>query len=181
MACEEFENRLLDYLENHLPAGERETVEKHLAGCVECQALVRQLRQLDAALLRTVKVPTLRADFSARLQQRIRAGTVTLSQAEIAGRKRQMQAEYEAGLTQIERWPMRLAGLLGYLRLATLIALAIGLAWQFMPQLTNRFVGPALDELGGNPLLAAATGLMFLALCVAAAFPRQLRKLWPAF
>jgi anti-sigma factor RsiW len=181
MACEEFENRLLDYQENHLPAGERETVEKHLAGCAECQAFVRQLQQLDAALLHTVKVPTLRADFSARLHQRIRAGTVMMSETRIAERKRQLQAEYEAGLAQIERWPLRLASLLGYLRLATLIVLAIGLARQFMPQLANRFVGPALDELGGNPLLAAATGLIFLALCVAAAFPRQLRKLWPAF
>ena len=181
MACEEFENRLLDYQENHLPAGERETVERHLAGCLECQAFVRQLQQLDAALLRAVKVPTLRADFSARLQQRIRAGTMTLSQAEIAGRKRQMQAEYEIGLARIWRWPSLLANLLGYLRLAMLIALAVGLAWQFMPWLVNLFIGPAQDGLGGNPLLVVATGLIFLALCVAAAFPRQLRKLWPAF
>jgi|WetSurMetagenome_2_1015567.scaffolds.fasta_scaffold791062_1 anti-sigma factor RsiW len=181
MACEEFENRLLDYQENHLSAGERTAVERHLANCAKCQALVRQLQHLDAALLRTVKVPTLRADFSARLQQRIQAGTVVLSKAQIAERKRRMQAEYEAGLAQICRWPLRFASLLGYLRLAVLSALAVGLAWQFMPRLVTLFVGPVLDELGGNPLLAAAAGLVFLALCVAAAFPRQLRRLWPAF
>ncbi len=181
MACEEFENRLLDYQENHLPSGEHEAVEKHLASCANCQAFVQQLQQLDAALQHTVKVPALRADFSARLQQRIRAGMVIMSKTQIAERKHQLQAEYEAGLAQICRWPLQVASLMGYLRLAALIALAVGLAWQFMPWLADRFVGPALDELGGNPLLAAATGLMFLALCLVAAFPRQLRKLWPAF
>lgn len=64
MSCQEIENKILDYQENHLSPAQREEVETHLAGCAGCRAFARQLQQLDAALSASVKVPPLSADFN---------------------------------------------------------------------------------------------------------------------
>src|SRR5450432_3263380 len=116
MACEEFENQISDYLENQLPPADRARVAAHLAGCADCRAFAQQLEQLDAQLLRAVKTRALSADFKARLQQRVQM-TVVLSEAERAERKRQLQAEYEAGLARLNRFtlpPRKLLEVLGY-------------------------------------------------------------------
>ncbi|MFN0167276.1 MAG: anti-sigma factor family protein [Bryobacteraceae bacterium] len=48
MACEEFEDRLIDYAE--LLAADREDVDAHLAGCAECRAYPETLTVLDSKL-----------------------------------------------------------------------------------------------------------------------------------
>lgn len=48
MACQEFEERLLDYAA--LSSVERDAVEAHLAGCPACREFVEALRQVDGEL-----------------------------------------------------------------------------------------------------------------------------------
>ena len=46
MNCTAFDETLADYLEGDLGASERQVVEAHLASCVRCAALVRDLQQI---------------------------------------------------------------------------------------------------------------------------------------
>lgn len=179
MPCEEFENRISDYLENQLPAADRARVAAHLADCANCRAFARQLEQLDAQLSRTVKAPTLPASFKTRLQERIQT-TVVLSEAQRAERKRQLQAEYEAGLARLNRFSLPPRKLLEGLGYAGVIALASGLAWLFLPHLANLLAGPRLSSSNQSLLLSLVASAFFVALGLAEAFPRRMRRIWSA-
>jgi hypothetical protein len=48
MDCAEFDDRLADYLEGTLDAADQRAVETHLASCVRCAALVRDLEDIRA-------------------------------------------------------------------------------------------------------------------------------------
>jgi anti-sigma factor RsiW len=48
MNCTVFDEQLADYLEGDLGAAERHAVQTHLASCVRCTALVRDLQQISA-------------------------------------------------------------------------------------------------------------------------------------
>jgi anti-sigma factor RsiW len=177
MACEEFENLISDYLENQLLPADRARVAAHLAGCTDCRAFVRQLEQLDLALLRTVKAPALSATFKARLQQRIQIETAVLSEAQRAERKRQLQAEYETALARLNRFPpppRKLPEGLGY---AGLIALAGLLAWLLLPRLANLLARPALNGINQSLLLSWVASAIFVAIGLATAFPRCVRRI----
>src|SRR5262245_40087628 len=78
---QENENRILDYLENQLPASERRTVEEHLAVCPECRGFCQQLKQLDAALAQGLARPELSAEFATQLWRRIGEQTPAISAA----------------------------------------------------------------------------------------------------
>jgi len=176
MQCESFELQLLDYLENRLSATERVRVEKHLTDCAECRALAQQLEQLDATLTRTVKAPVLSATFNARLQQRIQA-THVMSPAEIARRKREIQAEYEAGLARIRPFPLPPRKLLEGLGYAAALALVGLLAWRFLPQLTEVLARSGLNMPGQKYLPLVIMSAFFAVLGLMAAFPRQVVRL----
>jgi anti-sigma factor RsiW len=49
-SCNEFDDKLNAYVDDELPAGERQRVEAHLAICVACAREVARLRKLSAAL-----------------------------------------------------------------------------------------------------------------------------------
>ncbi|MGO8929808.1 MAG: anti-sigma factor family protein [Limisphaerales bacterium] len=68
------EDRLLEYLDDQLPATEARAIETHLAACPECQALRRQWEQLDEKLARTLAQPRLSPDFAARLREQVAPG-----------------------------------------------------------------------------------------------------------
>lgn len=180
MNCEQFESRLLDYQDDHLSASEREVVQKHLASCPDCQALAQQLQQLDASLTRTVRIPTLPADFKTRLQQRIQVETVAMSEAQRAERKRQLQAEYEAGLAQFSHLalPRQFLGSLGFAVLAGLIGWRL---WLLLPGLANQFAESGLTSVNQALLTYCAAGVIFLAVGLAATLPQQLRRIRSAF
>lgn len=178
MTCDEFENQFLAGPENLLSADQLTAGERHLADCAACRTLARQLQQLDAALTNSVKRPTLSADFNQRLTRRIQAAASVLSEAERAERKRQLQAEYEAGLTQFRRASLRLSDLLDGLPYLALAALAGWLIWQFLPGLMNLLAAQGLTGFSQNLVLATVAGVMFLAVGLAAAFPRSFRQLW---
>jgi len=48
MSCETFDERLADYLEGDLAPADRRRVDAHLASCVRCTALVRDLEHIRA-------------------------------------------------------------------------------------------------------------------------------------
>lgn len=48
MTCEAFDERLADYLEGEIAPADRRTVEAHLASCLRCAALVRDIDGLRA-------------------------------------------------------------------------------------------------------------------------------------
>jgi anti-sigma factor RsiW len=181
MTCDEYESRFLAGPEDQLPADERAAGEKHLTTCAACQTLVRQLQQLDAALTLKVKAPALSAGFNERLSERIQAEPAVLPQAQRAERKRQLQAEYEAGLAKLGRYALPPGRLLEGLRYAVPVALAGWLAWQFMPGLAQLLAECGLSSPSQNLLLASAAAVVFVAIGLAAAFPRRLRQLLPAY
>lgn len=178
MTCNEFETRFLVGEESPAPTAERAPGEAHLADCAGCQALTRQLLELDAALADKVKTPVLSADFNQRLAKRIQIEAPGLSAAQQAERRQQLQAEYEAGREQLRRSSQLEASLLERLPYVALAALAGWLAWQFTPGWLNLLAAQGLSGAGQTLLLAAVAGAVFLTIGLAAAFPRTFRQLW---
>ena len=50
LTCREMVELVTDYLEDRLPAAERERFERHLAGCDGCRAYLEQMRAMLSAL-----------------------------------------------------------------------------------------------------------------------------------
>jgi len=173
MLCQEIENRIPDYQEDKLSPAQREEVETHLAGCAGCRAFVRRLQQLDAALSASVKVPALSANFDQRLRERIQAAPTALSEAQRAERKRQLQADFEAGMARIGRGAFALGSLLSHLTWPVLAIVAAWLVWRTTPQLTAHFNAQSLGGLDPNLLPWLAASAVFLAFGLAEAFPRR--------
>lgn len=180
MACEAFEQPILDYVDNQLPPAEHARVATHLAGCAACRTFARQLEQLDTQLARTLKPPTLSPAFNARLRQRIQSMRV-LGEAERLERKRQLQVEYETGLARLNLFHVPSRRLLPTFRLATVIASVVGLVWQFLPQFVNLLGRLFQTGLNQNLAIAFTVSAIFVALGFAAAgFPRHLRRILAA-
>ena len=143
MACNTFEFQVAEYVENALPPADRAQVEAHLATCPACRQFARELRELDAAFTAQVRVPQLATDFAAQLQQRLQAQPVLLTEAQKAERKRQYQAEYEAGMAELKKHPFNwlVAGLnsLQYVAIAAGVTLLAWLFWQFTPVVIDTY------------------------------------------
>ena len=173
MSCQEIENSILDYQENQLSPAQREEVETHLAGCANCRLFARKLQELDAALSTSVKVPALSTEFNCRLQERIQVAPAALSEAQRAERKRQLQAEFEAGTAQIVRGSFALGNLLNHLIWPAVAVIAGWLAWRFTGQLTAHLNAQSLGGLAPNLLPWLTASAVFLAVGLTEAFPRQ--------
>jgi anti-sigma factor RsiW len=177
MLCQEIENRILDYQENRLSSDQRAEVETHLCGCAHCRILARQFEQLDAALAASVKAPALPADFDQRLWQRIQAAPAPLTAAQRSERKRQLQAEFDAGLARIGRRSFAWESLLQYLSWPALALLAGWLAWRLTVPLTAHLDVQSMGALALKLLPWLAVSAVFLALGLAQAFPRSRKYL----
>ncbi len=175
MFCEEIETCILDYQENQLSAAQRAEVENHLARCAVCRKLARQLQQLDAALSARVRIPALSDGFDRRLRERILAAPAALSEAQRAERKRQLQAEFEAGMARIGRGSFALDSLLKHLTWPALAALAVWLVWCFTRQLTVHLHAQSLGGLAPSLVPWLVASAVFLAVGLAQAFPRAWR------
>jgi len=180
MLCQEIENRILDYQEDKLSPAQREEVETHLAGCAGCRIFARQLQQLDAVLSASVKVPALSANFDQRLQERIQAAPAVLSEAQRAERKRQLQAEFEADLTQLRRKTLNPTSLLNCLGWAALGGLAGWLLLELAPASAHFAAEHGLDRFGQNAVFSWTITAVCLLIGLSVAFPRQLKRLWLA-
>jgi anti-sigma factor RsiW len=177
MSCEEIENRILDCPENQLPPAQRQEVEAHLATCAGCRTFARQLQRLDAALSTGVKVPALPADFDRRLRERIEAAPPALSEAQRAERKRQLQAEFEAGMARLGQGSFALGSLLSHLTGSAMAAAAGALVWLFTSPWAARLNPQSLGGFPPNALPWLAASAVFLAIGLGGVFPRQWRAL----
>jgi anti-sigma factor RsiW len=172
MNCPEFESRILDLLENQLPAGERAEVEAHLAACPACRAWAAEWRQLDAALVRAVPRPKLSADFEARLREQIAA----VASPALAERKRQAEADHAARLGELRRWPHWLPQLLDTLGWAALAGWVGGALVRWSPALIGLLPARVMSTEASwwTALLGSA---VFLLIGLAVAFPQPRRRL----
>lgn len=178
MSCESFEPLLPDFVAKQLPAAEQSRVEKHLAGCAECRALAQQLEQLDAQLARAIKPPRLSPTFQTKLRQRIQA-TPVLTPEEIAARKLQLQAEYEAGLRRLSLVSLPPRHLLQSFVYVLALALVGWLTWRFLPQITEAIVKSGLNLPGQELLPLVLVSLLFVVIGLLAAFPQRSLRLRP--
>jgi anti-sigma factor RsiW len=175
MLCEIIEDRMLDYQEDQLSAAQRAEVETHLGGCPACREFARQLQQLDAALAARVKIPVLSAGFDRRLRERIQAAPVALSEAQRAERKRQLQAEFEAGAARIVRGSFTFGTLLNHLAWPALAAVAGWLAWLFTAQWTARLPAQSPNGLDPDTIPWLVASAVFMAVGLAQTFLRPWR------
>jgi len=173
MSCEEIENSFLDYQENQLPPGQRAEVEAHLAGCAGCRIFARQLQQLDTALTASIKIPALSAEFDQRLQKQIQVAPPALSEAERVERKRQLQAEFEAGWARIGRSLFAPGSLTKHLAWPVLAILSGWLAWRLTLPFASHLNAQSLSGLDPNLLPWLVASAVFLMVSVAEAFPRR--------
>jgi anti-sigma factor RsiW len=173
MSCEEIEDRILDYEDNQLSLPQRAEVEAHLAACPACRSFTRQLQQLDATLSAGVRVPALSPEFDRRLREQIQLAPAALSEAQRAERKRQLQAEFEAGQARIGRASFALGSVMKQLAWPALVLMAAWLVWHITAALTVHLNPQSLGGLDPTllPWLTAST--VFLAVGLAEAFPRQ--------
>jgi anti-sigma factor RsiW len=170
MCEQEIENRILDYRENLLSPAQRQEVENHLAGCAACRIFAQQLHQLDAALLAAVKVPGLSADFDRRLRERIEGEPVVLPEAQRAERKRQLQAEFGAGMARIGRGSFALGNLLTHL-IWPVVATGTGwIVWLLTSQMTSHLRAQNLAGIAPNVVPWLAASAVFLAVGVVEVF-----------
>jgi hypothetical protein len=171
MSCEEIESQILDYQENQLAPARRAEVEAHLAGCAGCRTFARQLRQLDAALSASVKVPALSAGFDQRLQGRIEAVPVVWTEAQRSERKRELEAEFAAGQARLNRGVFTLDTLREHLTWPALGVLAGWLVWRFTLPLTAHLPAQSLGGLNPSLLPWLAASAVFLAVSLAEVLP----------
>jgi hypothetical protein len=77
MTCDQFADRLADYLEGDMDATARAAIETHASSCAECRALLADLRTLQAE---ATKLPELspKRDLWAGIAARIETPVVEL-------------------------------------------------------------------------------------------------------
>ncbi|RIV17260.1 HEAT repeat domain-containing protein [Fibrisoma montanum] len=118
MNCEGAKDRLLDYLNNELPAADRATLDAHLANCPDCRhelAETKQVWQLMATVPTPEPRPDMRTNFYAMLD--------TFAEAEAARPTR----SWTSILDQIKSfWTPTLAARLAYSLLLVSLGVAAG-------------------------------------------------------
>lgn len=173
MLCEAIENKIPAYQESQLPPAERAAVEDHLAHCAACRLFAQQFQQLDAVLSAGIKIPALSSDFDRQLNERIKALSISSSEAQRAARKRQLQEEFEAGLRQIQRGAFAPRNLLNTLASFLMACLAGSFAWLLTKSLTAQLTAQSLGGFEPALLPWLALGLAFMAFSLREAFTRS--------
>jgi anti-sigma factor RsiW len=100
---------------------------------------------------------------------------ITLSEAQRAERKRQLETEFEAGMARIGRGSFALGSLLNYLAWPALAAVAGWLAWLLTAQWTAHLPAQSLGGLAPGTIPWLVASAVFLAVGLAQAFPRPWR------
>lgn len=169
MACQ-FESKIFEL--DELPSAERALVQEHMAQCAECRELARLLKEADACLQRSIRVPKLSPQFSTRLHERI--ARVSLTESEREQRKHQAQEEYQAELARLRRSSWNVLQILD------------GLGWVALALVTGWMVSFGLVALVKNYPIGGTgwvvgTGVLavvLFAVGLVAAFSRQTRHFW---
>jgi anti-sigma factor RsiW len=152
MACPEFEDRLIEWHDRSLDAAGQAAVEQHLAVCPACRQYAAGLADLDCAFAAALRHARLSSGFKARLLRRIERDPRLPSAAELAVRRRQLEAEYEAAAAELKRgvWRWNLAALLdgvGMVGLSIVLVLALQPGLRQVPSFVASYPG-----LAGQPL-----------------------------
>jgi hypothetical protein len=87
ITCAQVDERLAEWMEDELDAGARVTLEQHIAGCVRCAGVVRDLEGIrrDAAAL-PLLVPS--RDLWPEIEARIQAPVISLDQVRTSAPRR---------------------------------------------------------------------------------------------
>lgn len=169
MLCEKIEALIPEYLENQLSNGQQEEVEGHLAGCAGCRSFALQLQRLDASLSAHFKAPVLSAGFERQLRARLESAPALLPVEQRAARRRQLQAEFEAGRARIRPGLFALGHWLEHLTLPVLASAAACLVWGVAARLT----APMNTHSPAYLLPWLGASAVFVALGLAEAFPHK--------
>lgn len=156
----DWNERLQDWLDGDLAAGEQAQVEAHVDSCNACQEQLAALKAVDEALVAAAPRLTLDEDFDARLFAQISSD----DEARRAAARERVQQELEAGLTRLARdWRRTLAIIIPGVLAG--IALAFGLAEYFdtaewVQSMTARSAGEIgmLNAMHLHALLTSAIG-----------------------
>jgi anti-sigma factor RsiW len=175
MACGTFEPRILEYLDHQLGPADLAVVQAHLAVCPDCRAFADQLRNLDSALARHWRRPTLSETFTERLYERIGRERAPVREPERAERRRELQAEFDSARSRL-RWgsvPTLFAGIGGAV-LIGLVGLFLG---EVAPALVNHVPQDSWTVAGTWLLSSLIASASFLAIGVRTAFPKTFHML----
>jgi anti-sigma factor RsiW len=96
MNCAEFEERILDYLEDTLPEADRHVVDTHLATCAACRRFRNVQEALDARLA-GMPSPRLSSGFRQDVRRRIEAARACSSPEWREQQRQRLTLEFEAG------------------------------------------------------------------------------------
>ncbi len=73
MACDQFQDLILEYCEGAISPDDRKRVESHIAMCGGCRAFLAGQQELDARLARAIVPPKLSASFERRVLAEIKS------------------------------------------------------------------------------------------------------------
>lgn len=179
MACPEYEDLVLELLENQLPASQRRALETHLSMCEPCRAFHAAQARLDRALATSLRRPVLPPDFKRRTLQRIAVEAALLPPEVRAEKKRQMETEFESKSSQLrKRLGLSFPGLLdllGYGVAAVLISYLLCSVLSSRAVLSVRWSSEHLPDV--TMTTAWATGAVCLVAGAAAAYKSRLARL----
>jgi anti-sigma factor RsiW len=107
----EWNDRLLDWLDGDVDAGEQALIEAHLGECGICQAQLDEFRQLDGALRTTAPPMSLDASFDQRLYEQIGAFDAAGEERRRAQARERIEQELQQNLNALSRGWRRALGL----------------------------------------------------------------------
>jgi anti-sigma factor RsiW len=168
MACPEFEDRIIDWLDGELSAVERQTVENHVAACAACRNFAEELKSLDAVLASAIQRPALPGDFKSKMLRRVALEFSTQhSHASIAQRKQAEESEFQALRAKLPKRVLRAnlgSGLdmLSYLGIAAIAWFLLDYALAHLPAISAALP----NSIAQNP--AQFLAWSFSAVCVGA-------------
>jgi anti-sigma factor RsiW len=177
MACPEFEDRIIDWLDGELSAVERKTVENHVAACAACCNFAEELKSLDAVLASTIQRPALPGDFKSKMLRRVALEFSTQhSHAAIAQRKQAEESEFQALRAELPQRVLRanlttVLDVLGYLAIVAIGWLLLDYALARLPAISAALP----NSIAQNP--AQFLAWSFSAVCVGAGMAFGIRRI----
>src|SRR5438093_1963703 len=141
MACTDYEERLLDYVDGTLPPAERHAVETHLIACPDCQSFTAALTKLDAALSSTIQSPALSPGFKTKILSRVDLEAREVSPELIKQKREALETQFQTVSKELPKRVLRshavdLIDLLGYIGIAAVAWLALDFLLNLWPALS---------------------------------------------
>jgi anti-sigma factor RsiW len=146
----EWNDRLLDWLDGDVEAGEWTLIEAHLRECRICQAQLAEFRQLDGALRTAAPPMSLDATFDQRLYERIGAIDAAAEEKRRAQARERIEQELQQNLHALSRgWRQALGIVIPAVIASVAIAFMLSV-WLDHSGLTQQLVANAPKGLAQN-------------------------------